>query len=178
MSPAQNSLRRNYEWDSYSNRREQEQYNEYLDERDNGNCLTRFIWDGREISLPSWAPVPVVGLSSMQLDRRRLGLGTKWRLDAARERLKQERQMEAQRRGASEGTAGWAASRPRQPDPELGLSKADRVLGRRRDNMRTASPHRDLRLEALRGLKATKRTSTTLAMMRQVTAEPGCYLQR
>jgi len=126
MSPAQNSLRRT--WDS-AQQREQQQYMEYLDERDSERLPNAFNlgWKrnfdavfGRNRWL--W-PVPT---ATTTLDGWRWEQSDEFRRQ--RDVLRREREIEMQRQADVE--AGWGAPDPRDHSPGHPVSKADRVLGR------------------------------------------------
>jgi palmitoyltransferase ZDHHC2/15/20 len=134
QSPALDSLRQNVEWDSYSRRREQEQYNEYLDERDNAKLPNAFHlgWQrnvGAVLGPNIWLwPLPICNS---------IGDGWVWESNPQwlreRARLKQEREMETRRLQGQQGNTGRIAQHHQTRDVEAGFSNADRVLARGAD---------------------------------------------
>jgi palmitoyltransferase len=128
QSPALDSLRQNVQWDSYSRRREQEQYNEYLDERDNAKLPNAFHlgWKrniGAVLGPNGWLwPLPICNS---------IGDGWVWEPNPQwlreRARLKQEREIET-RRLQEQGNIERIAQHPQTLHVEAGLNNADRML--------------------------------------------------
>ncbi|KAF2670569.1 zf-DHHC-domain-containing protein [Microthyrium microscopicum] len=130
-SAAQNSLRQTLGWEEQSRRREYDQYNDYLDERDNEKLPNAFDLGWKRnlhaVMGPNvWLwPFPIMNS---------IGDGWRWeknhRWEHQHAQLRQERERELERQAQTERAAGWGARDPRIPDVEHGLSKADQVLGR------------------------------------------------
>jgi hypothetical protein len=131
MSPAQNSLNRQLDWNEYARRREQQQYENYLDDRDNEKLPNAFDLGWRRnlqavLGPNKWLwPLPICNS---------IGDGWQWEQNEQWKRqceiLRQERETEMQRQADNARFQGGVATGPRDPDLERGLSKADRVLGR------------------------------------------------
>jgi hypothetical protein len=131
MSPAQNSLNRQLDWNEYTRRREEQQYQEYLDEQDNEKLPNAFDLGWRRNLRAVFGPnkwlwaVPICNST---------GDGWLWEQNEQWKRkcetLRQEREAEMQRQADNSRFTGAVATDGRAPDVERGWSKADRVLGR------------------------------------------------
>lgn len=133
MSPAQHSLNRQLDYNEYNRRREQQQYEEYLDERDNEKLPNAFDLGWRRnlkavLGPNKWLWILPVCNS--------MGDGWQWEQNEQWKRqceiLRQDREAEMRRQADHSQLVGHGPDlRTRnRGDVEHGLSKAERVLGR------------------------------------------------
>ncbi|KAF2432817.1 zf-DHHC-domain-containing protein [Tothia fuscella] len=111
MSPAQNSLRRNYDWDAQERQRERDRYNEYLDEEDNSKLPNAFNLGWKKNMTAVMGPDPWLWWLPVC---NSLGDGWTWepsdKWKEARDQIRTRRQEESRQQAEREVQAGWARS--------------------------------------------------------------------